>query len=251
MKTIFFVFSAIISCCLTSAQTTKSTAHDWSYDGKEGPTHWGDLRPDYSPCKLGKHQSPIDIRNAKSEQLLAIQFNYKPSPLKIINNGHTIQINYQPGSWITIGGSRYELRQFHFHHPSEETIDGKRYDMVIHLVHADDKGHLAVIAVLLSKGNPNPTIQKLWENLPKTIGKEEAVTGVEINAGFLVPESRGYYTFDGSLTTPPCSEGVTWFVLKTPVDISAEQIESFDRLYPNNARPTQASNNRLIRESEP
>lgn len=251
MKTILLIFVATVSCCLGFAQAPKSATHDWSYDGEEGPTHWGDLKPDYAVCKLGQRQSPIDIRHAKLERLPAIQFNYGPSPLKIINNGHTIQVNYQPGSFITVSGTRYELRQFHFHHPSEEKIDGKPDDMVIHLVHADDKGRLAVIAVLLDRGTPNPAIQKLWEHLPRTEGKEEVVAGVEINAASLLPESRGYYTFDGSLTTPPCSESVTWLVLKTPVDISADQIQSFARWYPNNARPTQASNDRLIRESEP
>jgi carbonic anhydrase len=251
VKTISLISFAIVSCCLAFGQDTKSAAHQWSYGGDEGPAHWGDLEPEYADCKLGQHQSPIDIRGAKSERLPTIQVDYKPSPLKIINNGHTIQINYEPGSFITVSGARYQLRQFHFHHPSEEKINGKQYDMVIHFVHADDKGRLAVIAVLVNQGTANPAIQKLWENMPKTDGKEKAVAGVEINAASLLPESRGYYTFDGSLTTPPCSEGVTWFVLKTPFEISADQVESFARLYPNNARPTQARNDRLIRESEP
>jgi carbonic anhydrase len=250
VKTISLLFFAIVSCCLAFAQEGQSAAREWSYDGDGRPAHWGDLNPDYALCNLGRRQSPIDIHHAKKEHLPPIQFNYQSSPLKVINNGHTIQVNYEPGSSITVGGSRYELRQFHFHHPSEETINGKASDMVIHLVHADDQGRLAVIAVLLRKGNSNPAIQKLWDNLPKTEGKEEAVGGVEINATSLLPESHQYYTFDGSLTTPPCSENVTWFVLKMPVYISADQIDSFARLYPNNARPTQATNHRAIRESE-
>ena len=229
MKTIFLTLSVVLAGCLALAQEAKPVEHHWSYDGEEGPTHWGDLKPDYSVCKLGQRQSPIDIRDAKKASLPPIQLNYKPSALKIINNGHTIQINYASGSFITVGDKRYELRQFHFHHPSEEQVKGKAYDMVIHLVHADSEGHLAVVAVLLKSGSANPLIRGLWENLPKLEGKEESVSGVEVNAAELLPKSLGYYTFDGSLTTPPCSEGVTWFVLQTPVEVSAHQVAAARR----------------------
>ena len=250
MKKVLLAFSLVLVGCLAWAQETKPPAHEWTYDGEEGPKRWGDLKPDYATCKLGQRQSPIDIRDAKEASLPSIQFDYKPSALKIINNGHTVQINYAPGSFITVGDKRYELRQFHFHHPSEEHINGKAYGLVIHLVHADSEGHLAVVAVLLKSGSASPVIQKLWENLPKTEGKEESVSGVEINATALLPQHLGYYTFEGSLTTPPCSEGVTWFVLKTPLEGSAGQVEAFAKLYPHNARPTQPSNGRTITESE-
>lgn len=246
----FLTLSLVLVACLASAQETQPPAHAWSYDGEEGPTHWGDLKPDYVTCKLGKLQSPIDIRDAKKASLPSIQFDYKPSALKIINNGHTVQINYAPGSFITVGDKRYELRQFHFHHPSEEQVKGKAYDMVIHLVHADSEGHLAVVAVLVKSGSANPLIRRLWENLPKLEGKEESVSGVEVNAAELLPKSLGYYTFEGSLTTPPCSEGLTWFVLQTPVEVSADQVAAFAKLYPHNARPTQPSNGRSISASE-
>jgi carbonic anhydrase len=192
----------------------------------------------------------VDIRDAKKSGLPPIQFDYKPSPLKIINNGHSIQINYAPGSFITVGDKRYELRQFHFHHPSEEYINGKSYDMVVHLVHSDSQGHLAVVAVLVKKGSANPMIQKLWDDLPRAEGKEQEPPNAEVNAAGLLPEPLGYYTFDGSLTTPPCTEGVTWYVLKTPLEVSAGQIETFAKLYPHNARPIQPSNGRAIAESE-
>jgi carbonic anhydrase len=250
MKTIFLTLSVVLEGCLALAQEAKPVENYWSYDGEEGPTHWGDLKPDYSICKLGQRQSPIDIRDAKKVSLPPIQFNYKPSAVKIINNGHTIQINYASGSFITVGDKRYELRQFHFHHPSEEHLKGKAYDMVIHLVHADSEGQLAVVAVLLRSASTNLLIQRLWENLPKTEGKEESVSAVEVNAAELLPKSLGYYTFEGSLTTPPCSEGVTWFVLNTPVEVSADQVAAFAKLYPHNARPTQLSNGRSISASE-
>jgi carbonic anhydrase len=232
------------------AQEAKPKGHEWSYEGDEGPKHWGDLQPNFATCKTGQHQSPIDIRDAKKESLPPIQFDYKPSPLSIINNGHTIQINYAPGSFITVGDKRYQLKQFHFHHPSEEHINGKPFDMVIHLVHADDEGDLAVVAVLLRKGSANPTIQKLWENLPRSEGKERTVPGVEVNAAALLPQALSYYTFEGSLTTPPCTEQVRWFVLKAPVEISADEIAAFGKLYPHNARPPQPLNGRTVAQSE-
>ena len=250
MKRELLIFCVVVAACWAVAQETKTPAHEWSYEGKQSPKNWGDLNPDFATCKLGQQQSPIDIRDAKKASLPSIQLNYKPSALTVINNGHTVQVNYAPGSFITVGDRRYELRQFHFHHPSEELVDGKRYAMEIHLVHADNDGHLAVVAVLLTKGNTNPVIQRLWDNLPKTEGKEESVEGIAVNAAALLPRPLGYYTFEGSLTTPPCSEGVTWFVMKTPLEVSADQVEAFAKLYPHNARPIQPSNGRTITESE-
>ncbi len=224
-------------------------AHEWSYAGAEGPENWGSIKPDYANCRLGQQQSPIDIRDAKREALPSIQFDYKSGPLKVINNGHTIQVNTSPGSSITVGDKKYELKQFHFHHPSEEHVDGKPYDMVAHLVHADSDGKLAVVAVLLKSGRANSLVQRVWENLPRTEGNEEVVSSVEINPSALLPASTGYYTFAGSLTTPPCSEGVTWFVLKMPSELSADEIAAFAKIYPHNARPIQPPNGRTILES--
>lgn len=225
-------------------------AHEWSYSGAEGPKNWGSIKSDYATCKLGHQQSPIDIRDVKRESLPAIQFDYKSAPLKVINNGHTIQVNIAPGSFITINNKRYELKQFHFHHPSEEHVNGKPYDMVAHLVHVDSDGKLAVVAVLLKKGSANSLVQRIWENLPKTEGQEEAASGVEINPSALLPANTGYYTFPGSLTTPPCSEEVTWFVLKMPSELSAGEIAAFAKIYPHNARPIQPTNGRTILESK-
>jgi len=224
--------------------------HHWTYGGETGPAKWAALEDDYRACGLGKTQSPIDIRDtvAKKEPLPAIAFDYQPSPLAIIDNGHTVQVNYQPGSFITVEGKRYELVQFHFHKPSEEKINGKAADMVAHLVHKDASGALAVVAVLLKSGQPNALVESLWKNLPAEKEKEAAVPGVQVNAADLLPANRAaYYTFTGSLTTPPCSEGVTWFVMKTPTSVSSAEIARFARLYPMNARPTQPLNGRQVR----
>jgi carbonic anhydrase len=224
--------------------------HHWSYSGDMGPPQWAALESDYSACGVGKMQSPIDIRDsvAKRAALPEIVFDYKPSPLKIVDNGHTIQVDYAPGSFITVQDKRYELVQFHFHKPSEEKIDGKSAAMVAHLVHKSADGNLAVVAVLLKAGQPNRLVETLWKNIPSKKEGETAVAGVEINAADLLPAKRAaYYTFTGSLTTPPCSEDVTWFVLKSPTSISNTEVARFAQLYPMNARPTQPLNGREIR----
>lgn len=226
------------------------TAH-WSYSGSSGPEQWGSLEHEFSSCALGHDQSPVDIsdREVHRESLPAITFAYQSSPLRIIDNGHTIQVNYAPGSFIDVGGRRYQLVQFHFHKPSEEQIDEKSYDMVAHLVHKDSEGRLAVVAVPLAKGHASALIDSLWRYLPAEKNKETEVDRVAINVADLLPENHAYYTFTGSLTTPPCTEGVTWFVLQHPASVSAEEIARFGAIYPMNARPVQPLNGREVRAS--
>jgi carbonic anhydrase len=226
----------------------------WGYAGKDGPEHWGDLDPAYAPCKNGREQSPIDIRNTKKANLPPLRFEYKSGPLKyLINNGKTIRVNYHDtlgrGNALIAGDQRYQLTQFHFHRPGEEYVHGKRYDMVVHLMHEAGDGKVAGVAVLLSVGSANATIQSIWEHMPKIEGKEEEIEGVEVDPAGLLPRDARYYRYMGSLTAPPCSEGVTWFVLKTPVDISSEQIAAFAKLYPHDVRPVQPLNGRIIEES--
>ena len=242
LKTIAALFVATTLCC---ADRVLAEGEHWSYEGHGGPAKWGELDPEFGACKLGKVQSPIDIRGAKAADLPAIRFNYKPSPLKLIDNGHTIQVNYAPGSSIDVGDAHYELLQFHFHKPSEEKVQGKSHAMVAHLVHKSAEGKLAVVAVLLDKGSANPTIDTIWMNLPKEKEKETSVDAT-VDAATLLPAHKGYYTFQGSLTTPPCSEGVRWFVLKTPTKVSEGEIMAFGKLYPMNARPIQPLNGRSI-----
>jgi carbonic anhydrase len=245
---------AIIFCTMVfataSAVQEHHPEHTWDYGESKGPSHWGDLKPEFAPCKNGHRQSPIDIRNAQNADLPPIQFDYKPSPLHIIDNGHTVMINYGPGSSISVAGKKYALKQFHFHRPSEEKINGKGYEMVVHLVHADQEDKLAVVAVLLQKGADNPLVHELWNDLPKEKEQEEFLDSVQIDVAGLLPADRGYYTFSGSLTTPPCSENVTWFVLKHPVTVSAAEIEQFSKLYRHDARPTQPLYDRVVLESK-
>jgi carbonic anhydrase len=222
----------------------------WLLAGAHGPKHWGSMQADYSTCKLGHQQSPIDIRATKKEKLPALEFAYQPSPLKIIDNGHTIQVNYAPGSSVTIGGVRYDLLQFHFHKPSEERINGRDYPMVAHLVHKNAEGKLGVVAVLFKQGAENPLVKTLWDALPTEKGQQQEPAGASIDIASLLPKAQGYYNFPGSLTTPPCSEEVNWFVLKQPVEMSAAQLKRFAALYKHNARPVQPLNGRTVLESQ-
>jgi len=220
----------------------------WSYDGLGGPESWGKLKPEYAKCASGTRQSPIDIRDGIQVTLDPIKFEYQPSRFGVIDNGHTVQVNVAPGNAIEAMGRRFELLQFHFHRPSEERIDGKQFDMVAHLVHKDADGKLAVVAVLLERGSAQAIVQTVWNNLPLEKGEEQAAQ-VAIDLNQLLPTERSYFTYMGSLTTPPCSEGVLWMVMKKPVTISPEQLAIFTRLYPMNARPVQSASGRMIKES--
>ena len=224
---------------------------DWSYAGPKGPARWGKLDKSYALCAQGTAQSPIDIPDGdvRKGDLPPILFNYKQSPLKIVDDGHTVRVDYAPDSWITVAGTRYELVGFHFRHPSEHKVDRKGQDMEVQLVHKSKDGKLAVVAVLLRQGNENALLKTLWSHVPQAKGRENLVDAVKISAVGLLPPSKDYYTYAGSLATPPCTEGVTWFLLKTPVQVSAEQIARFARIYPMNARPVQPRNDRDIQGS--
>jgi len=219
---------------------------EWSYAGRSGPENWADISKKFELCRDGKEQSPINISDAKTANLPAIQFDYKPGSLEILNNGYTIQVNHAAGSSITVGGEKYELLQFHFHTPSENTIDGKSFPMEMHLVHKNTKGQLAVVGVFSKEGAKNTVLSKAWEHTPQKAGDKEKVASVSINAADLLPVDRSYYSFKGSLTTPPCSEGVKWMVLKTPTEVSREQIEKFIKVIGNNARPVQPMHMRTL-----
>lgn len=221
----------------------------WSYEGETGPEQWGKLRPEWARCASGNRQSPIDIRDGIAVDLEQVAIDYKPSAFNVVNNGHTVQVNLGPGNMITLTGRTYELQQFHFHRPAEERVNGRGFEMVAHLVHKDSEGRLAVIAVLIENGSAHPLMQTVWNNLPLEKNEPVAPTAL-IDVTQLLPQRRDYYTYMGSLTTPPCSEGVLWIVLKEPVQASTQQIGIFSRLYPMNARPLQPSAGRLIKESQ-
>lgn len=225
-------------------------SHDlhWSYHGTGGPENWGSLKPEFAKCAAGSRQSPIDIRGGIAVDLEPIKFDYRPSGFSVLDNGHSVQVNVGAGNAIEVMGRRYDLVQFHFHRPSEERIDGRQYDMDAHLVHRDADGRLAVVAVLFDRGAAQPQVQTVWNNLPLEKG-EELAAGAPLDPLALLPQDRRYFTYMGSLTTPPCTEGVLWMVLKQPVPVSAEQIGVFSRLYPMNARPIQQASGRLIKQS--
>ncbi len=248
-RTVLFAF--ILSLIGFTAFSAAQEAHPhWAYSGSEGPMHWGKLDSSYAACSLGHTQSPIDIAHAKPADLPALKLDYKAIPLNIIDNGHTVQVNYTPGSTLTVGDKTYTLKQIHFHHPSEEHVNGKEFPLSAHLVHADADGHLAVVAVIFEQGNANPLIDVLWKNIPSEKEKPQDVPSVSIQVQDLLPAEHSYFTFAGSLTTPPCSEGVTWYVLKSRATISAEQVAAFSKIYPMNARPIQSINGREILESK-
>lgn len=217
----------------------------WSYKGENDPDHWGDMEGN-AVCKTGHAQSPINIvtSNVAKSSYGPISINYGPIAGNIINNGHTIQTNVNSGNYINIGGKHYNLVQFHFHTPSEEAINGKRYPMVAHFVNKSEDGQLAVIAVLFKTGRENAYLRRIFNEMPKTTDNKVDLPKIDI--GHILPEDKSYYSFTGSLTTPPCSEGVKWHVLKTPVELSAAQLNKFQKLYPMNARPVQPLYDRQV-----
>ncbi len=208
----------LVACRSTAIpQDARAAQIQWGYSGTEGPRHWGELSEDFAPCTDGQEQSPINIDNPTKADLADIVFNYRPSALNIVNNGASVQVNYDPGSSIAWDGAVYQLVQFHFHTPSEHTVKGKTYALELHLVHRSAEGKLAVVGVLVDIGAENPAFASIWDHLPSEAGAEQIVEGVTINAGDLLPQTKSYFTYDGSLTTPPCTEGVKWFVLTNPL----------------------------------
>lgn len=235
----FFILIASISFAGTGAP--------WGYEGANGPKYWAGLDPDFSACS-GVNQSPINISGATQALLPEIEFNYNDAPFSMLNNGHTILLNYGPGSSITVGDKTFELVQFHFHSPSENHINGVSYPMEVHLVHKDVDGNVAVVGVMFKEGAENPMVRGLWSHLDDAkVGHAIEDSYVTINAyGLLPTNNQEYYRFNGSLTTPPCTEGVTWFVMKEPLQISAAQIKRFVRLIGHNNRPIQPINARPV-----
>ena len=233
-----------------AAQQTPQSGADWAYEGKKGPLNWGHLDPAYKACSDGKEQSPIDIRGAHlNKNLPPIEFHYVSGGMTLTNTGHTVQVTPPAGSYIVVDGTRYDLVQFHFHHPGEEAVKGKLPDMSLHLVHKSAEGKIVVVAVRLNEGNANALLAALWEHLPKTAGATDKLTESMSPAG-LLPTDRGYWTYEGSLTAPPCTEAVRWFVFEQEVEISRSQLRSFGALYKVNSRLLQATRGRKIEANE-
>ena len=220
----------------------------WTYSGMTGPRAWARLDPAYSACATGRQQSPIDIRGGLAGQLEPLRFDYRAGRFDVVDTGHTVQVNAPPGNAIELAGTRYELQQLHFHRPSEERIDGRQFEMDVHLLHRDAAGRLAVVAVLLRRGAAQPLLHTVWQQLSSAAGDEAAPQAL-IDPRQLLPQDLGYYRYTGSLTTPPCTEGVLWLVLQQPLTVSAPQIDAFAQRYGSNARPLQAAAGREIRQS--
>jgi carbonic anhydrase len=225
----------------------------WDYGGPRGSEHWSELDPGYAVCNRGREQSPVDIRASRRADLPPLVFAYASAPVGyVINNAHTIRVDYHDapggGSALLVDGKRYQLTQFHFHRPSEELIAGRRYAMVVHLMHTAGDGEVAGVAVLVTAGRANQAIGELWRHLPQSEG-QLPVPDLSINPAQLLPRETGYYLYSGSVTAPPCTEGVKWFVLKQPLELSREQIATFARLYPDDVRPPQPLNGRVVLES--
>ena len=234
---------------LAAFNANAASGGHWGYEGEHGPEHWGHMSGEYKACSEGKTQSPIDLTNATAEELADITFDYKASKLNVVNNGHTVQVNYDNGSSISVNGSQYNLLQFHFHTPSEHTVNGKFYGNEMHIVHKNDKGELAVVGVLIEKGEENAAYKAIWSNLPKKADEKKSVA-VDINAADLLPKEKEYFTYMGSLTTPPCSENVRWIVLQSPIQMSEGQIAEIQKIMHKNNRPVQKLHDRTLKMSK-
>ncbi|WP_013324879.1 carbonic anhydrase [Gloeothece verrucosa] len=233
-----------IQPCDSTTEADKSTTETdkkeiiWNYSGDQRPARWGELSQCFVTCSNGKTQSPINLSSAIPEEGSNLVFNYQDTPLTIINNGHTIEVEYASGSTVTIGNKEYELKQFHFHAPSEHTIKGTVKPMELHLVHKNQNKEIAVVGILIEQDEKHPIIEKIWPYISLEQGKKK-IPNVTINAIDFIPKEQSYYKYIGSLTTPPCTEGVNWFVFKQPIQLSAEQIKQFRQIYQLNARPVQ------------
>jgi len=243
------VLTVAAASVVAAAEEKHKPAH-WNYHGAQGMAHWAKLDHDFEVCGTGHRQSPIDIRHATPAPLPALEFGYTAVSPAIVNNGHTIQVTVPAGQFLTVGGKRYQLLQFHFHAPSEERVKGKASAMVAHLVHRDEEGHLGVVAVLLEPGSRGSAFDTVLEHLPRKAGQTLTVADLNLDLQALLPKDRRYYDFEGSLTTPPCSEGVHWMVMREPVKVQQKSIQAFRSLYANNARGLQPLWGREVKVSQ-
>lgn len=253
-------FSAIASFALglssvfglvpvAGAQTAQP---DWTYTGRYGPLNWSKLNPAYSACNKGRQQSPVDIRGARlDKQLQPVQFHFVGGPVDLVNDGHAIVVHPLPGSYVVIAGTRYNLVDFTFHHPSEHAINGELSDMEVDFLTRSEDGKMAELAVLLTENSdfPNATVAMLWQHLPVKAGESKKDDDM-VNPGGLFPSDAGYWTYTGSLPAPPCTEGVQWYVFQSPLNISQHQLSTFINLYRINTRPLQEMHGRRITGNE-
>ena len=250
MKKIFkFSVVAISTLLITNIYASGQKGVHWGYSGDIGPSNWGKLDKKFHMCSEGKMQSPIDVKVTKDVKLAPLDIKYIKGSKNIVNNGHAVQVNVQDGSKFIIDGKEYDLKQFHFHTPSENHINGKSFPMEAHFVHATKDGNLAVIAVMFKEGDADSSFDKIVKSFPIGENKEKELVLSKDDINNILPSNRDYYKFMGSLTTPPCSEDVKWFVIKSPKSVSKEQIEAMQKeIGKKNNRPIQPSNAREILE---
>jgi carbonic anhydrase len=242
---VFFLPLGVLSCGDDGSSDARNGA-EWSYDGDTGPQHWGDLSPSYATCAAGVEQSPIDIVGVAPAQSPALEIDYHGTPLVIVNNGHTVEVEYHEGSTLSVDGHSWEVVQFHFHARSEHTVGGTSAPMEMHIVHRDEDGGLAVLGVFIEEGAENQPLAAVFDHLPTEPGDPEEIEGVEVSVADALPGELAAWRYDGSLTTPPCSQGVRWHVLSTPIEASAAQIRAFEAIFDHNFRPTQPLHGRVI-----
>lgn len=241
------LIAGLLACPICSTLSRAADAPHWEYEGHGGADKWGELDSGFKACAVGSEQSPIDLSGAIKASVDSLRLDWKPQPFKVANNGHTIQLNASPGGTMTIGKEKYDLVQFHFHTPSEHALAGKRTAMEVHFVHAQPKGRLAVVGVLMKAGKKNTAFGAIMRAAPGTEGT--ATLDAPLDPRQLLPATKGLYRYEGSLTTPPCSEVVDWNVYEQPIDVAASDIEAFKAIFPMNARPLQALNRRFLLRS--
>jgi len=238
--------ACLITAMITFSSSSMAAATHWTYEGKHGSEHWGELSTKFATCKSGVNQSPIDITGAIEAELPKLSIDYQASSVELINNGHTVQANISGKNTFSNDAGKFDLKQFHFHAPSENTIAGKSFPLETHFVHADENGRLAVIGVMFEEGAENKTLAKLWNKMPNKAGNTASFSAL-LNSNDLMPVDASYFRFNGSLTTPPCSEGVRWFVMKQPINASKAQINKFvNTMGGATNRPVQPINARII-----
>ena len=252
-----FCNTSLLRETIAAQSTSQNKTHQahWGYEAGNGPSRWGELNRDWVLCAEGHHQSPVDLSGARQEKFDEMKLEFPTANLTIIHqthvidvidNGHTIQINYDQGETFAIGNESYELRQYHFHSPSEHTVKGRHYPMEMHLVHISKDKKLAVIGVFIEEGRHNDAFDTIWSNLPNKTGQEIHLENVQVDIDDMLPKNKATYRYDGSLTTPPCSEGVRWFVYVEPIQLSSDQIKVFQKIFHGNNRPTQPLNDRTL-----
>jgi len=240
--------SSLLFYALFAAAASGSEHAGWSYEGATGPQYWGKLAPENVMCEMGRNQAPINIVGALQSSEEPLHPNYAAGSKDIVNNGHTIQVDFEPGNTLVVDGVTFSLKQMHFHSPSENQIAGQSFPMEAHFVHADAQGNLLVLAVMFREGEDLSALTKVWAAMPTSAGPARPLPNA-VTPLALMPKSMSYYRFSGSLTTPPCSEGVRWLVLKTPVSVSKAQVEKFEQaMKHHNNRPVQPLNGRVVIE---